>query len=123
MYMYNSYTTYFASDFFFFFKLGATVYQALCVLVASEIVVYYVKKYVQKIVSKTAITDEDIAKILRATDHQKFTKAVEFLKSANRKHPSLYKRLELGNSWDEVIVNIITNCYGWPNSSTLYTYA
>ena len=87
------------------------MYQALCVLVASEIVVYYVKKYVQKIVSKAVIADEDIAKILRATDYQKFTKAVEFLKSANRKHPSLYKRLELGNSWDEVIVKIITNCH------------
>jgi len=86
------------------------VYQALCALVASEIVVYYVKKYVQVIVSKTVITDEDIAKILRTTDYQKFTKAVEFLKSANRKHPSLYKRLELGNSWDEVVVKIITSC-------------
>ena len=97
--------------YFTVFKLGTTVYQALCVLVASEIVVYYVKKYVQKIVSKAIITDEDISKILMATDYQKLTKAIEFLKSANRKHPSLYKRLELGNSWDEVIVKIITSCY------------
>ena len=88
------------------------MYQALCVLVATEIVVYYIKKYVQKTVSRDVITDEDIAKILRKTDYQKFTKAVEYLKSANRKHPSLYKRLELGNSWDEVIIKMITSCYG-----------
>ena len=80
-------------------------------LVASEIVVYYVKKYVQRIVSKAIVTDEDISKILMASDYQKFTKAIECLKSANRKHPSLYKRLELGNSWDEVIAKIITSCY------------
>ncbi|XP_065907785.1 protein mono-ADP-ribosyltransferase PARP4-like isoform X2 [Dysidea avara] len=92
-------------------SLGATVFQALCVLVASEIVVYYIKKYVQKMVSKAVITDEDVTKILKGDDLQKFTKAVEFLKSANRKHPSLYKRLELGNSWDEVIVKIVATCH------------
>jgi len=62
-------------------------------------------------VSKTVITDEDVAQILKGDDHHKFIKAVEFLKSANRKHPSLYKRLELGNSWDEMIVKIITSCH------------
>ena len=96
---------------FLLYSLGATVFQALCVLVASEIVVYYIKKYVQKMVSKAVITDEDVTKILKGDDLQKFTKAVEFLKSANRKHPSLYKRLELGNSWDEVIVKIVATCH------------
>ena len=91
--------------------VGTTAYQALCVLVATEIVVYCIKKYVQKTVSKAVITDEDIAKVLKRDDHQNFTKAVEYLKSANRKHPSLYKRLELGNSWDEVIVLMITSCH------------
>ena len=62
-------------------------------------------------VSKTVITDEDVAKVLKGDNHHKFTKAIEFLKTANRKHPSLYKRLELGNSWDEMIVKIITSCH------------
>jgi len=98
--------------YFAIFVSGATVYQTLCILVATETVVYYIKKYVQKTVSKDVIANEDIVKILWRTDYQKFTKAVEYLKSANRKHPSLYKRLELGNSWDEVIIKMITSCYG-----------
>ena len=72
---------------------------------------YYIKEYVKAVLSKVVIIDEDITKILKGDDHQKFIKALEFLKSTNRKFPSLYKQLELGNSWDEVIVNIIINCH------------
>ena len=85
------------------------MFATVCILVAAEIIIYYIKKYVQKTVSKAVKTDEDIVKVLKRDDYQKFTKAVEYLKSANRKHPSLYKQLELGNSWDEVIVKMITN--------------
>ena len=60
---------------------------------------YYIQQYVKFVLSKVVITDEDVAKVLIGDDHHQFIKAVEFLKSANRKHPSLYKRLELGNSW------------------------
>ncbi|XP_065907778.1 protein mono-ADP-ribosyltransferase PARP4-like isoform X3 [Dysidea avara] len=92
-------------------SLGSRAFQAVCVLIATEIMIYYIKEYVKAVLSKVVIIDEDITKILKGDDHQKFIKALEFLKSTNRKYPSLYKRLELGNSWDEVIVNIIINCH------------
>ena len=50
--------------YFAIFVSGATVYQTLCILVATETVVYYIKKYVQKTVSKDVIANEDIVKIL-----------------------------------------------------------
>ncbi len=36
---------------------------------------------------------------------QNVVKAVEFVVSADERYPSLYSRLELGSSWDQVLEN------------------
>ena len=90
--------------------LGATVFQVLCTLLATEIIIYYIRMYVKKHAAKAVITDEDIIVCLEESNYQKFTSALEFVKSANKKNPSLYTRLELGNSWDDVAVKIIATC-------------
>ena len=93
-----------------FCLLGATVFQILCTLLATEIIIHYIRKYVMKRVLKAAIADGDIINGLGEENYQKFTNALEFSKSTNRKHPSLYARLELGNSWDDVVVKVIATC-------------
>ena len=94
----------------FVFVLGATVFQVLCTLLATEIIIYYIRKYIKKCISKAVIADEDIISGLGEDNFQKFTNALEFAKSANKKNPSLCMRLELGNSWDDVAVKIIATC-------------
>ena len=94
----------------YLFILGATVYQMLCTLLATEIIIYCIRKYTKKRVSKAVIADEDIISGLGEGNYQWFTNALEFSKSANKKNPSLYTRLELGNSWDDVAVKIIATC-------------
>ena len=86
------------------------MFQVLCTLLATEIIIYYIRKYIKKFASKIVIADEDIISGLGEENYQKFTKALEFTKSANKKNPSLYTRLELGNSWDDVAVKIIATC-------------
>jgi len=66
--------------------------------------------YVKKQVAKAVITDEDIIISLEESNYQKFISALEFAKSANKRNPSLYTRLELGNSWNDVAVKIIATC-------------
>ena len=87
------------------------MFQVLCALLATEIIIYYIRKYIMKRVSKAVIVDEDIISGLGEENCRKFNNALEFSKSTNKKHPSLYARLELGNSWDDVIVKIIATCH------------
>jgi len=93
------------------FVSGAIVFQILCTLLATEIMIYFIRKYIKKLVFKATITEEDINSILKEDNYQKFTKALEFSKSTNKRHPSLYMRLELGNSWDDVALKIIATCH------------
>ena len=87
------------------------MFQVLCALLATEIIIFYIKKYIKKVVSKATITDGDIVSVLKSDDYQKFTKTLEFAKSLNKKHSSLYTRLELGSNWDDVAVKIIATCH------------
>ena len=87
------------------------MFQVLCTLLATEIIIYYIRKYIMKQLSKVIIANEDINSGLGEVNYQKFTNALEFSKSANKKHPSLYTRLELGNSWEDVAVKVIATCY------------
>ena len=87
------------------------MFQILCTLLATEIIIYYIRKYIMKRVSKAVLVDEDIVSGLGEENYRKFNSALEFSKSTNKKHPSLYARLELGNSWDGVIVKIIATCH------------
>ena len=64
----------------------------------TEIIISYLKEFLK---SKTVTPDDN------NFDHQKFNKALEFSKLVNRRHPSLYKRLELGNNWEDAIKKII----------------
>ena len=96
---------------YYFTILGATVFQVLCTLLATEIIIYYIRKYIKKCVSKDVIADKDITSVLEQGNYQKFTNALDFSKASNKKHPSLYTRLELGNSWDDVVVRVIATCH------------
>ena len=92
------------------FHLGATVFQILCTLLATEIIIYYIRKYIMKRVSKAVLADIDMISGLGEVNYRKFNNALEFCKSTNKKHPSLYARLELGKSWDDVVMKIIATC-------------
>ena len=89
-----------------YFKLsissGVVVCQLLYSLVATEIIIFYLKKFLKS----TAVTPDN-----ETFDHNKFNKALEFSKLTNGRHPSLYKRLELGNSWEDAITKIIAICH------------
>ena len=82
--------------------------QILYNLVATEIIIFYLKKFLT-INSATSTPDADMNKTI--FDHNKFAKALEFSKLTNKKHPCLYKRLELGNSWEDAITKIIAVCH------------
>ena len=83
-------------------SLGIVVCRLLYSLVATEIIIFYLKWFLK---STAVISDNNIF------DHHKFNKALEFSKLANGRHPSLYKRLELGNSWEDAITKIIAVCH------------
>ena len=95
----------------FIYYTGATVFEILCTLLATEIIIYYIRKYIMKRVSKAVLAEIDIISGLGEVNYQKFNSALEFCKSTNKKHPSLYARLELGKSWDDVVMKIIATCH------------
>lgn len=86
------------------FPLGVSACQVLYHLVATEIIIFYLIKFLTKINSTLDVV------MNKTFDHHKFNKALEFSKLSNEKHPSLYKRLELGNTWKDAIAKIITIC-------------
>ena len=79
--------------------------QILYSLVATEIIIFYLKTFLDSAVISNANMDATIF------DHNKFMKALEFSKVTNKIYPGLYKRLELGNNWEDAIIKIIAACH------------
>ena len=83
--------------------------QILYSLVATEIIIFYLKKVLAKI-NSMAVTP-DIVMNKNNFDQSKFMKALEFSKLTNKKYPGLCKWLELGNNWEDTITKIIAACH------------
>ena len=78
-------------------------------LVATEIIIFYLKTFLAKVNSMAVIPNTNMD--VTIFDHNKFKKALEFSKVTNKMHPGLYKRLELGNSWEDAIIKITATCH------------